>query len=243
MLRPWLAISLALLTGACADDEQAIAPPNSAEARYRLLYNDTLVGSALFVLDVDAGGRYRIDAFTVPAGEMRREGPHEVLESSQGVLDAADVRPTMFEHSVMHGDSLALVRLEFDWQRRALRLHGPDGEQAIALLPGTHDRLSYLLAARHLAASGEGRRLIQVASVDASEESQLEVAGRESIDVPSGRYDAVGVRRITPDGDETRMLWYAPDLSPLPLRVLQSRDGNTVDMQLEEVSRRASGPR
>ena len=136
-----------------------------------------------------------------------------------------------------------LGSLAFDWQRNALTAVGRSGSQVLSLSPDTHDRLSYLLAARRLAAAGAGSMLLQVASLQASEETQLQVDGKESIEVPHGRFNAVAVRRIGADADDERRLWYAPDELPLPLRISQLRDGNSVDMQLESLIRRSSDPR
>jgi hypothetical protein len=83
---------------------------------------------------------------------------------------------------------------------------------------------------------------IRVASTEASEETRLEVTGREAVEVPLGHYRAVGIRHVTPDPDQTRQLWFDTAFAPLPLRVLQVRDGNTVEMQLEDFSRRPSDP-
>lgn len=237
-----VAAMLLWLTG-CTDDAEPTKVPMTVEASYRLLYNDTLVGSTLFVLDISANGDYRIDAFTVPAGKMKREDKHEVLESSRGSLDGGDIRPAVFEQSVLQGEMLTIATLTFDWEQQLLTLKGPDGSHSVGLLPETHDHLSYLLAAYRLAEAGKGSALIQVSSPEASEENRLEVTGIENMETPLGNFDAVVVLRITPDNHESRQLWYAPKSLPLPLRVLQKHDGNAVDMRLEKVIRYASDPR
>ena len=174
---------------------------------------------------------------------MQRKGEHEILESSRGSLDDAVIRPTLFEKSVMQDGAYELGSLTFDWQRHTLTAVGRNGSRVLSLPPDTHDRLSYLLAARRLAAAGDGSMLVQVASLLASEETQLQVDGNEAIEVPLGRFDAVTIRRIGSDADDDRRLWFAPDELPLPLRISQLRDGNSVDMQLVSVNRRSSDPR
>ena len=86
LIRP-LTGALLVLLAACDTARPPPEAPLSLEASYRLLYNDTLVGTALFALEIGPDGSYGLDAFTVPAGEMRRKGEHEVLESSRGSLD------------------------------------------------------------------------------------------------------------------------------------------------------------
>lgn len=244
MLKHTLALVILLLAAAgCEQPRDPLSAPLTVEATYRLLYNDSLVGTSLFVLDIDNTGHYRLEAFTTPAGKMQRDEQHEVLETSTGAIDADAIRPASFEESVLRDGELAVARLSFDWPQHTLLVQGASGERKVGLLPDTHDRLSYLIAASRLAAAGSGSRLLQVASADASEENRLDVGGHDAITLPLGHYEAVRIERTTPDPRQTRSLWYAPGMSPLPLRALQVSDGNSVEMQLEDVSLRPSGLR
>ena len=241
-LRPGSAV-LALITAAACTPLPEMEQPVAIEAGYRLLFNDALVGNALFVLQLQPGGIYHLEAFTTPAGQMQRAAGHEVLETSRGVIDREGIRPQRFEHSVMDGERVEMVKLDFDWDGHALRLTDRDRTHTAGLQPQTHDRLSYLLAARRLAAAGEGRTRILIASADAVDDTRLEVIGRQSIMIPLGHYEAIAVSRVTADSDETRELWFDTGFSPLPLRVLHGWDENTVEMQLETFSRNPGHPR
>ncbi len=240
-------VSAALCLAACSELPPDTAPegeaPLAIDAIYRLLFNGQLVGNALFEFELFEGGGYRIDALTAPAGQMAAQSADEVLESSRGSLDAETIQPARFEHSVMRAGQIELISVAFDWQRRRLRVQGGQAQRDVVLLPGTHDRLSYLLAAYRLAVAGDGAVQLQVATAEASEETILEVTGREPVALPSGHYEAVVVHRITPNLEESRQFWFDPALSPLPLRILHTHDGNRVDMQLEDLSRRPNDPR
>lgn len=230
----WLPL-LPLLDGCTPTPQTAIETPLAVEASYRLLFNDALVGNAFFVLRIRPDRSYRLEAYTTPAGKMQQAAGHEILEVSRGVVDDAQVRPRRFDHSVMRDDEVQVINLVFDWDSRTLHLVGGEQVRKVTLLPGTQDRLSYLLAARRLAARGEGRLKLQIASAYSTDETLLEVTGEGPLEIPAGRYRAVGLRRVTPDSEETRTLWFDSAASPLPLRVLHSREGNTVDMLLESL--------
>lgn len=229
-------VLLALLLSACSQHPTPVEPIG-VEATYRLLFNDALVGNALFILRIEHDGSYRIEAFTTPAGEMERADGHEVLESSRGRIDSEGVRPQHFEHSVMTDERIEASTLVFDWDKRVLRIDGKKGKHAAALPHGTQDHLSYLLTARQLALQGKGSVKLQIASADSNEQTQLQVVGQEAIDVPLGHYDTLAIRRLTSLPNEIRALWFDTGLSPLPLRVVHGWAGNTVDMQLESLSR------
>ncbi len=235
-------MALSLLLG-CTPPPQTLSQPMAVEATYRLLFNEQLVGMALFALEIHADGSYQLEAFTSPAGKMRQAAGHEVLEISRGTIDGTGIRPQRFEHSVMQDENIEVVELQFDWDGQALQLRGRNGTQRVALLPDTHDRLSYLLAANRLAAGSGTAQSIKVATLDSTDDVRLEADGRERVTVPLGTYPARRVRRIAPTVEEDRVLWFDTTLSPLPLRVLHEADGNRVEMQLESLNGRPSGPR
>ncbi len=237
-----LALPAIVLT-ACDPAPPEQLEPLTVEAGYRLLFNDLLVGNALFVLDLGSDGSYSIDALTLPAGQMRQTETHQVLEHSRGTIDSVGVRPERFEHSVMLGQEVQLASLRFDWQQPLLRHLDKEGERTRALTPGTQDRLSYLLAAWQLAVRGEGRLELDIASVEATEHTQLRVVGAETIDTPLGQYEALAVQRVTTQANRVRALWFSRELGPLPLRVVHGWAGSTVDMQLESLSRSPRRPR
>ena len=218
---------------ACGSDTQDRRTRSlNYEASYQLLFNDAPVGEALFTLHVSDDGDYRIQAFTVPSGKMTQAEGHEVLESSQGTVNGDYIQPVHFRHSVMEDGELSLLDLAFDWENGAMVLSNGEESRQIALLPDTHDRLSYLLAAKRLAAAGEGLVTMQIAGPQATEASVLEAEPSIEIEVPAGRYQAVGIRRLTPESEEKRVLWYAPTDCPLPLKVIHETTDNTVDMVL-----------
>jgi len=231
-------VMLVTILSACSPAPQIPAGPVAVEATYRLLFNDALVGDALFALQIGNDGSYQIDAFTTPAGQMQRAAGHEVLESSRGMIDSEGVRPQRFDHSVMADEQIESIKLIFDYEKKLLRIIDQKQQRTTALLPSTQDHLSYLLTAQRLAMKGAGAAEIQIASTGSTEKTQLQVVGPEAIDVPLGHYETIAIRRVTSKPNEIRALWFDTGLSPLPVRVVHGWAGNTVDMQLESLSRR-----
>jgi hypothetical protein len=166
---------------------------------------------------------------------MQRAGDHEILETSVGRLDDQGIRPERYAESVLQDGEIALASVSFDWAAGSLTVSGPDGDRTLALLRDAHDRLSYLLAAYRLG-DRDDAMLVQIATPAASEGSRLEPEGIETLSTPIGELDAIVIRRVTPDSEETRRLWYAEDTAPLPVRVTQRREGKTVEMRLESIT-------
>lgn len=225
--------ALACCLAACDKTLPPTAGTLASEASYRLLFNDALVGEALFTLQLDSDGGYRIEAFSVPAGKLQRAEGHEILESSHGTVDGAAIRPRHFRHSVRDQQEITELNLAFDWDGRKLALSRDGETRTLALLPDTHDRLSYLLAAHRLAVAGSGRVALQVAGPNGAEATVLEIAAATEIELPSGRHAAVEVRRATASAHEHRALWYALGACALPARIRHENDGNVVEMRLQ----------
>jgi hypothetical protein len=233
---------LLLVLAGCSPAPESIGPVD-LEATYQLTFNGTLVGHALFVLQIRSDGGYHMEAFTIPSDQLQAAAGGEVLETSSGTVDASGVRPLRFEHSVMQGDLVESLGFAFDWDAGVLKLTGKGKERETRLPSGTHDRLSYLLAAYRLAVAEEGVLQIQIATSESADQARLEVTGRQAIQVPMGSYTAIGISRVTTQPDETRALWFEPDLGPLPVRIVHVRDGNTVEMLLETLNPPPRRPR
>lgn len=234
-------VLLGLLLAACEPSPE-VPPPErnlSIEASYRLLFNGNLVGHALFALNIDDQGAYRLEAFTTPAGTLLKTTSHEIMETSRGTIDA-EIRPMQFEHSVMDGERIDLVHLDFDWEQQQLNLRRLSQQESQALAADTQDRLSYLLAARRLALAADGVARLRIVSAEATEDTLLTALGTEHIEVPLGRFEAVGINRRTPDLADSRTLWFDTKLAALPLRIVRQWDSNTVEMQMETLVQPAS---
>jgi hypothetical protein len=216
----------------------------ATEAVYALEFNDELVGHAYFTLTIDATGRYRFDAFTVPAGKLSRAAGQEVLETSDGVHRPSGTRSATFSQSAVDGERSERIDMNFDWHAGQLTLQGPSGQVAHALLPDTHDRLSYLLAARRLARRDTGPERIQVAAPQATTESLLRVVAEETLDTPAGPFSAVAVERLSGDEEGQRTIWFdTAERCRLPLKIEQLSGENRTVMQLQRCIDRGSATR
>jgi hypothetical protein len=232
--------ALLLLPGGIGD--RLDTGPEATEAAYALHFNDELVGHAYFVLAIDHVGRYRLEAFSIPAGKLSRAADQEVLETSVGVHRPIGTRPAGFSYSLVDGNRTERIDMRFDWAGQRLLLQGPSGEVQLALLPGTQDRLSYLLVARRLAHHGDGAERLPVATLQATVESRLSVVASEPLDTPAGRFDAVAVERVSADEEGHRRIWFDVDgACRLPLRIEQVSGENRTLMQLQRCATVANG--
>lgn len=240
-----LAVLAAWLLAGCERTPQLGDRPLSAEASYRLLFNDEVVGEALFSLEIDADGSYRLQVLTVPAGRMQRPEAHEILETSTGVLREGAARPASFDYSALDGERTERIGLLFDWDGRRLLLQAGDNARRLPLGPGVQDRLSYLLEARRLAFVGKGQRALQIAGPDGAVTVRLEPLGDQVLETAAGPVAAVGVSRapVGDSEDPVREIWFDVADGVLPLRVAHGPEGGRVTMERQLFTRLPRDPR
>lgn len=124
------------------------------------------------------------------------------------------------------------IRTLFDWDAGVARWEGdvkPDQRGPIALSPdAANGALLNMLLALDVSQARAGTelryRLLERGDAD---ELRYVVGGREAIEVPAGRYQAVAVRGERPEKQRVTTAWYAADLPPTPVRMLQVEAGKS----------------
>ncbi|MGH8442918.1 MAG: DUF3108 domain-containing protein [Nevskiaceae bacterium] len=201
------------------------------DLKYAVTWRGMGLGSATIVLkhhgDADC---YRYASVTEPVGLVRMfyGRPREV---SDFCVRGGRVVPRRFEFEDPKGDGS--FTLEFDAAARKVRDVGGERE----LPPNAQDRFGLQQAVRlwvleHLD-SEPGAVTAEYAMVDDHRirNYRFAITGRESVEVPAGKFDAVLVQRVD-DKKKTVKFWLAPSRDYMPVKVEQVRQGKT-ELRLE----------
>lgn len=134
------------------------------------------------------------------------------------------------------------IRTLFDWDAGVARWEGdvkPDQRGPIALSPDAANGalLNMLLAldGSHAPAGTELRyRLLERGDAD---DLSYVVGASELVEVPAGRYRAVSLRGERPEKNRVTTAWYAAELPPTPVRLLQVEPGkSSFELRLASLS-------
>ena len=173
-----------------------------------------------------AGGRYTLRS-VLEAGAL-----YSARQESNGNVDGAGWRPQRYEETTTRrGTSSASI----DWAARRVTF---SGDEAPATAPaGLQDRLSVLLQlgreqARRPTTSGYDLSIVGPRHVS---RYRVEVHGRESIEVPYGRFETVRLVRLRDDGDDRLEVWLAPALCWLPVQLRFVETRQTIEQRLSAV--------
>ena len=195
--------------------------PHSAEYKVKI----SVLGGRLEteLLETDSGyrGRSLIEATGMSSIVVRGE----IAESSEFDVSSDGLRPRRFVSDDSLTNDKEQVDLAFNWD--AGMITGTiNGEPFHADLEGlVHDRVSLQYGLMHDLVSGEHRSdyLLQ----DAEELKPLSITnlGGKSVEVPYGRFEAIGIQHQRDGSSRVTTLWCAEALGYLPVVIEQRRKG------------------
>ena len=237
-----LALALAGTAAADGSPDQAAAPAKAAPApapapasgepklpelhlTYSANWNGFGLGDILITLTPDdAPDCYRYESQSDPVGLVRLfyGKPHEL---SQFCVRHGRVVPRKFAFFHKDDDSFTL---EFDMDALKVR----DGKGNVRdIPPESQDRFGIHQAVRlwvlsRLKEKDPGAETLKVAQVDDKHIRNyvLAISGRETIEIPAGRFDTIVVQRVD-DPNRSTKFWIAPEKDYMPVKVEQLRGG------------------
>lgn len=233
-LAAWIGFGLmppALAAGAPAPTLQASATqalPRQGKVSYALAHgaDGFVVGQVLHTWEHD-GRNYKMQSVTETTGIAALLKPARVVQSSQGEVSAAGLRPKEFRHERVKG----LDTASFDWTRRVVSYAGQEDK----IVAGTQDMLSmyYQLV---LLGLKSGALEMPIATGRKLESYRVEVLGEEVVTVPIGKRRTLRLKTRGSGGDSIEV-WIAPELRGLPVKIrFTDRKGEIFDQNMQEIA-------
>ncbi|MCG6898959.1 MAG: DUF3108 domain-containing protein [Gammaproteobacteria bacterium] len=230
-------LSLLLLTGLALTGAAMARSLPDFKASYKLEQHGLRIGSASIALHMDEQGRYRYEFRSWPNPWIAWFTSNELYESSRGEITATGVRPRQY-HYQRSGDSERVANLAFDWQSMTVENDVAGSHWKMAIPAGTLDKLATQLDM--MIALDQGRHDVSYTVADGGtlKEYRYRVTGKETLELPAGTFRTVRVARLRKDIDQETIIWFAPALHFLPVRIWR-RDGDDEEYQseLEDFSR------
>jgi len=221
---PALACAAALLAApAAADDEIA-----TYVAQYDVEYKGRRIGESTQSLErTDAG--YRFQSVTEARGIIARLAfPRPLVEESLFEMHDGAPRPLefRFEDGTRKGEDN--VSIQFDWTSGTAKVTSEEGTTDLPLTPDVHDRVTLQIALMlelEAKAAPEEHDLIDDASIKTY---SYEVVGEETLAANDETYETIKVVQQRQGSSRHMILWLAPELRHLPVRIEQRRGDETL---------------
>lgn len=207
------------------------ALPGKGRLRYVITRGERgfIIGQSVHSWDHD-GFTYRLKSMTETTGIASVFKPVQVLQSSQGDISDAGLRPREFRHERAAGIDTA----SFDWVRRVVTNAGRED----ILGDGTQDLLSmyYQLV---LLTPRSGALEMPIATGRKLGNYRFEVLGEETLSLPAGERRTVRIK--TRSGNDNIEMWLpigeGEQSRGLPLKIrITDRKGDIYDQIADELS-------
>ncbi|MFC5743674.1 DUF3108 domain-containing protein [Dyella tabacisoli] len=216
-------LALALSTTAAF---AAPSSPTPFTATYQVLQGGEMIGEATLHLASTGDNRWEYSnqsqgtaglaaAFGLSSNETTR------FRWNQGAAETES-----YDYRMNTGLKKKQRHTKIDWSAHQVSVDEGKGPTVYASVPGLIDRNLAPFALGLALRDGKQTVTLPVAVRSNVENQQFKVAGKDNVQVPAGRFEAVRIERT--DSDKSFNAWYVPQKYPVPVKLSQSEGGNLV---------------
>ena len=217
-----------IAAGAATGSALAAGELPGYNAVYEVFDRDRAVGEAEFsvtLLDAERG-IYEFRSVSRVRGLYRLFVPRPAEELSTLVIENGRIRPLAYAFRDGTRRDRNSFNVEFEWERGHAIITAGETRLEPQLLPGMLDRGS-LQVALMLLGDDFSTEQVTLLDRDGPEIHELRTDGAETLDTP---VDRVLTRRLIqqrPGSSRRTLIWLAPELQGLPVRIDRQNDGET----------------
>lgn len=129
----------------------------------------------------------------------------------------------------------------FQWDKGNLHVTEKGKSRDVAIKPPLFDKLSYTEAMRLQLLSSE--HLPKTLSVPFADRHHLKhydfvVGAQEDVEVPAGKMRAIKLERHVPEDNKRTIIWVAPALDYLLIKLQQTEDGDSLELNLKKYEKK-----
>lgn len=221
-------VAFALTSSVAIAQNRTFTAPDDFTAIYDLKRAGLKVGQADLRYRRPSADRYTYSLYTRATGLARLVFSSTVREQSVGHITETGFQPDSYRYVREGGDDDREAELRFDWEALEVVNDIAEYPWRMAITQDTIDRVISPLQLMHdlYERAPETERLIyRIADGGQLKTYLLTIEDSEMIETPVGRFQALRIRRRDTDSDRETILWCAPALQYLALRVEQREDG------------------
>lgn len=211
----------------------ASGAPQPFTVHYEVRHNSILLARMVRSLRPAADGTFVFESRSTPAGllsTMRRD-----LIEERTLWEVVDERPRPIQYQYHHTgrrDERHVV-LDFDWTRGLVTNTVNNKPWQMRIPADTQDKLLYQYTMMLDLQAGRQELAYPVADGGELKTYRFEEARREELKTALGRLQTVKLQRF--HGDRRIVIWVAPDLGYLPVRIEQHRDRRMVAVTITRI--------
>lgn len=227
--------TIALLLIAFATTAMAQEPLRPYVAEYELLRAGAPAGRSTVTLEKSDAGSWQLRSHTWGTQGLSALTGLDVKETSTFRLTPEGLACLRYQHRLT-GLRKRERHVECGSEEIVSRDHR--GEYRFPSQANVLDRQIVSLAlARSLAAGNQSDLTYQVVDRERLEPQRYRALGEETVAVPAGTLRAIKVERLREDSSRTTVTWFGIDQGLIPVRILQSDEGEGFELRLVSLQR------
>lgn len=160
-----------------------------------------------------------------------------IQEVSRVKLSEGQLLPLSYDYRRKILTRTRQAQLRFDWEAGQVTTDIDDKPWRMAIHPGVHDKLSYQLQMPNDLKNGLTQLEYTVADGGQLQTYVFQVTGEDQVETPAGTFTALRVERDRgEDSDRATLIWFAPELNYLVVRLEQVEpNGNRFALLLKSL--------
>jgi hypothetical protein len=195
-------------------------PPYTA--KYSVISSGTTVAEAVYTL-TRSGQNWEFHAHAKPSRMVSLFISTEIDEYSRLEARGGSLRPLHYRYEQTTGKAQdrKMLQADYDWQAGSLNVSNGAASHRLALKPDTYDPLSAQLAVIQCVKNNCGNMDYRVLDEMELQQRRFERESAETVKTALGDYSTVtvGYRK----GKRHTIMWLAPDLHYIPVKIQQFR--------------------
>lgn len=236
MIRPLLT-NLFLLTALLAMPLQAKEPPiTSYTARFDATVAGIKMGEIERSLKKNEDGLYQQTSLIYTTGLLSVFRTDRFEEHSFWRWKNNAPVPERYTYHVTSNKGDVYEQLDFDWEKKQVKSLRDGKTTLLNIEEGTVDKLSYQIALVRDLRQGKKEFTYRVADRGNLRTIDYKVIGQEEIETPWGEQLTVKVQRITSSEERITILWFAPSLDFMVVKLFQNDGGTKMTATIKELA-------
>ncbi len=202
-----------------AEATPEVAPPQIGTIRYEVYYGSDRfsIGRSVQTWSMDKDS-YRITSFSETTGLLGLFRPYQYAYVAEGRIEPSGLTPEAF--TVRRGrDGERQATALFDWAHGELTYGKLGTPRKAPLSANSYDLLTLFYQLPRMPLT-PGRVQVSVTTGTKFNSYQLEIGAEQTLELPVGTLRVIPIRQVRRPGEESIMIWLAPEKRYLPVRIV-----------------------
>ena len=237
MIRPLLIALLLITPGLLAASPQAETPPiSSYKAHFKAEVAGFKMGEIERSLKKHDNGLFEQTSLIYSTGLLSVFRPDRFEEHSYWRWQDNGPVPERYTYHFSGNKGDVYEQLEFDWQNMQVHSLREGKTTTLEIEKGVVDKLSYQIALVRDLRAGKKEFFYKVADRGDIRHIRYKVVGEEEIETPWGKQHTLKVQRQTLTKERITILWFAPDLDYMVIKLVQDDNGTKMSATITDLT-------